>query len=459
MIDLKPLKQQLHGKPVAIVGLGKSGRGADAALKAAGIATVLWDDMPEAHKDLTLEDITQADFSRFALLCLAPGIPLTHPKPHAVVTQARKAGCEIVCDIELFHRAHPALKTIGITGTNGKSTTTALIGHILKMAGVETAVGGNIGEAALSLAQLSDAATYVLELSSYQLDLCPTFAPSISILINLSPDHIDRHGDMQGYIAAKEKIFHGAGVAIIGVDDAYTSVVYERIKKTDRRKVIPVSCENHLADGLSVTADGTLLDHGKTVTDLKRCPALRGQHNWQNAAMAYAACLSNGVAVADIIKGLESFPGLAHRQNIVTVQNGVTYINDSKATNDQAAAMALRTYNPVYWIAGGKPKEGGYPDCEKHLAHIRHAFLIGEAQEKMAAWLGAHKVPFTLSGTMDKALGAAHDMAQSEKRTGATVLLSPACASFDQFKNFEQRGEVFVSLVKDITAPAKGRRA
>ena len=456
MIDLKSLKPQLDNKPIAVVGLGKSGLNTFDSCKAADIATVLWDDNPKAVEEAAkqgavTENLGTADFSRFSLLCLAPGIPLTHPVPHPAVLKAQEADCEIVGDIELFHRAHPAMKTIGITGTNGKSTTTALTGHILKTAGVLSAVGGNIGEASLSLPQLSDQATYVFELSSYQLDLCPTYAPDIAVLINLSPDHLDRHGGMDGYIAAKERIFRGAGTAIIGIDDEWSRGVHGRLQKSGARDIIPVSCATKLSPGVSVTGQGILLHDGREIADLTACKGLPGRHNWQNAAMAYAACVSSGVAVARIVGGFKTFPGLAHRQNIVAEYNGVTYINDSKATNDQAAATALRTYNPVYWIAGGKAKDGGYSDCEQYTGHIRHAFLIGAAQEKMAAWLTGQKVPFTLSGTLDKALAAAHVMAQREKLKNAVVLLSPACASFDQFKNFEQRGEIFTDLVRKIT--------
>ncbi len=457
MIDLKPLKSQFMDKPVAIIGLGKSGIHAHAACEAAGIGTVLWDDNPAAmteavKKGANVEDLTSADFSRFSLLCLAPGVPLTYPKPHPAVLRAQEAGLDIVCDIELFHRAHPAVRTIGVTGTNGKSTTTALIGHILKTAGVESAVGGNIGEAALSLPQLSDQATYVFELSSYQLDLCRKYAPEISVLINLSPDHLDRHGGMEGYVAVKERIFRRGGSAVIGIDDKESLGIYERLVKSGRRKVIPVSCETKLSEGVSVTEEGILFHDGVETLDLKPCKTLPGQHNWQNAAIAYATCRLNGVSVSDIVRGLGSFPGLAHRQNIVAVHNGVTYINDSKATNDQAAGVALRTYNPVYWIAGGKPKDGGYADCEKYIGHVRHVFLIGEAQKKMAMWLETLKVPFTLSDTIDQASVAAAVIAEKEKLQNAVVLFSPACASFDQFKNFEQRGDVFVDLVRDIVS-------
>ncbi len=444
MIDLRPLKPQLENKPIAIVGLGKSGLATHHACVAAKIETVLWDDIPAIRERFLTEDLRQADFGRFSLLCLSPGIPLTHPQPSPCAVQAQQAGCPIVCDIDIFHRAYPHMKTIGITGTNGKSTTTALISHILKTAGIESAVGGNIGRAALDLPQLSDNGVYVFELSSYQLDLCPTFAPDISILINLSPDHIERHGDMAGYIAAKKKIFRGNGTAIIGIDDDWSKEVYADIKKT-QRKTLSISCDG--AADIAVSPDGILAGF-----DLKQCKNLQGPHNWQNAAMAYAACKAQGVSDATIFEGLKSFPGLAHRQNIVAVYNGINYVNDSKATNDQAAATALRAYDPIYWIAGGKPKDGGYPDCEKYIGHVRHAFLIGEAEEKMAAWLETQKVPFTRCGTMDRALAEAHAMAQQEKCKNASVLLSPACASFDQFKNFEQRGEIFSDLVAKLAS-------
>lgn len=454
MIDLKPLKSQLNNKPIAVVGLGKSGLNTFEACKAAGIDTVLWDDNPKAveeavHKGAVTEHLEKADFHRFAFLCLAPGVPLTHPAPHPTVLRAEKCACDIIGDVELFHLAHPRMKTIGITGTNGKSTTTALIGHILKTAGIESAVGGNLGDAVLSLPQLSDKGVYVFELSSFQLDLCQKYAPDISVLINISPDHLDRHGSMADYISAKENIFKGKGVAIIGIDDEWSFDVYDRLKLGDR-KVIPVSCEKKIHRGVYVTKEGILFHGDQEIMDLKLCRCLQGQHNWQNAAMAYAASISNNIPLPQIIEGLKTFPGLAHRQNIITSINGVTYINDSKATNDQAAAMALKTYNPIYWIAGGKPKDGGYRDCEKYKDHIRHAFLIGDAQERMAAWLKGQGVPFTLSSTMEKALNDAHGMAQKEKIENAVVLLSPACASFDQFKNFEHRGEVFVDLVKKI---------
>ncbi len=457
MIDLAPLKPALKNKAVLIVGLGKSGMPVFDACEKAGIKTVLWDDSADqrkaaAEKGARVEDPATLDFSTIAMLCLSPGIPLTHPKPHAAVVKAQSAHVEVVGDIELFHRAKPKARTIGITGTNGKSTTTALIGHILKEAKIPSAVGGNIGEAVLTLPDLPDDACYVLEMSSYQTDLCPTFAPDIALLVNVSPDHLDRHGGMAGYVAAKEHMFKGTGLAVISLDDEWCTGVYDRVKKKAQRRIVAISVVRPLTHGIFVSKEGQLFDGKNKVIDLNTCKALQGQHNWQNAAFAYAACREIIDTPATIARAIQTFPGLIHRQNIVTSIGPVTYINDSKATNDQAASMALRTFPLIYWIAGGKPKEGGYAECEKYLERVRHAFLIGQAEEEMATWLHSKNIHFTRSGTLDKAVEAAHRMAQEEKRDKAVVLLSPACASQDQFKNFEHRGEVFTALVKALKA-------
>ncbi len=454
MIKLGTIRDNF-AKPLAILGLGKSGMPVFEACLEAQIPCVLWDDNEAARKAAAdkgadVRDFT-SDMSPYQALCVSPGIPLTHPKPHPAVEAAQKANVEIIGDIELFHRAKQNIRTVGITGTNGKSTTTALIGHILKEAHVSSTTGGNIGEAVLSLPDLGNGSAYVLEMSSYQLDLCTTFAPEVSVLLNLSPDHLDRHGDMAGYAQAKEKIFTGKGTAIIGIDDEWSKKICENVRAKGERAVVPVSCLKPLMRGVYTSAEGILFDGPFKIIDLHTCRNLRGQHNWQNAAMAYAAARALGVKADDIVRALHSFAGLAHRQSVVTVYHGITYINDSKATNDQAASYALRTYAPIYWIAGGKPKDGGYTYCEKHLNRVRHAFLIGEAEEAMAAWLEKKKIPVTRAKTMENAVKAAHKLAQNEKLSHAVVLLSPACASFDQFKNFEHRGEVFTELVKTLT--------
>lgn len=457
MVDLSPIKASFKNKPLAVLGLGRSGLSVFDACKQAGIDCVLWDDGEDMraaaiNRGAVVEDFTGGDFSRFAALCLSPGIPLTHPAPHPAVLAARQAGIEVLGDMELFFRAKPDDKTIGITGTNGKSTTTALIGHILKQAGVETAVGGNIGEAVLGLPDLGLGGVYVLELSSYQLDLMNSCSPDIAVLINISPDHLDRHGGMEGYMAAKERIFRGKGIGIAAVDDDGSAAIFARQRKEGQRRITPVSCLRPMTQGVFVSAEGELFDGPRDVIDLNTCPALRGRHNWQNAALAYTACRAAGVDTQAIVRGLQSFTGLEHRQKIVTSLHDVTYINDSKATNDDAAAVALSTFQPIYWIAGGKDKGDGFEKCTRFLSNIRHAFLIGAAEDVMATWLDKHKKPYTRCGTLDKAVEAAHAMAQKEALGHAAVLLSPACASFDQFKSFEQRGDVFTEAVLRVTA-------
>jgi UDP-N-acetylmuramoylalanine--D-glutamate ligase len=459
MISLSALKPQLKGKPLAVLGLGKTGLAVFDACRGAGIDTVLWDDKEEQRAAAAalggvMEDLGLADLTRFSALCAAPGI-----YAHKALDGAQKARIETFCDIELFHRARSNVRTIGITGTDGKSTTTALIGHILKEARVASAVGGNIGTAILSLPDLPAASTYVIEMSSYQLSLCPTFAPTIAAHTNIAPDHLDRHGGMDGYVAAKERIFRGAGIAVIGVDDAYSRAMAERIKTKGERKVIPVSCGGAFENGVTITGEGVMFDRGRKVIDLSTCPNLKGVHNWQNAGVAYAACHAAGVVLLEIIKGMQSFPGLVHRQNIVASINGVLYINDSKATNDQSASMALRTFDNIYWIAGGRPKEGGYAACRKYLSRVRHVFLIGEAEGVMAKWLQGEGTPYTLCGDLARAFQAAHELAQGEKRPGAAVLLSPACASWDQFNSFEHRGDVFVEMVEAAKKRKPGRSA
>ena len=456
MINLSKIAQQTKDKALYIVGLGKSGLPVFDACQAAGIKTILWDDQEAARqaaqlKNAVLQAPSEVDYSRLYALCLSPGIPFTHPRPHESVILAQNAGVEVLGDIELFHRACPDMKTIGITGTNGKSTTTALISHVLKSQAIVSAVGGNIGEAVLTLPHLPPQSTYVLELSSYQLDLCTRFVPNIALFINISPDHLDRHGSMERYVAAKKKIFNTDNIPVIGIDDSWSQDVFATIQKMNHRS-IPVSCLTAPQNGVHVDTNGMLYDRGAKVFSLAGFKRLKGVHNWQNAAMAYAALTAYGLNAAQIESGFGSFMGLAHRQMLVREINGVAYINDSKATNDQAAAMALKTYQPIYWIAGGKDKGGGYADCEKFYPHIRHAYLIGEAIDIIADSLKKHGIPYTLCGTMDKAVAAAHHDAQKERLPGATVLLSPACASFDQFRSFEHRGDVFTSLVQNLTA-------
>lgn len=462
MIDTKPYVRTLEGKPVAVLGLGVSGLSVAKALMAGGGRVAAWDDEEDKRAAAQKAGIETIDFVEggiegYASLVMAPGIPLYFPKPHPAVEKAREAGVEIIGDLEIFHRCGHGFKTVGITGTNGKSTTTALVAHVLKSAGRNAAMGGNIGLPVLDLPLSGADGIAVLEMSSYQIDLCPNFAPDIAVLMNITPDHIERHGSMESYVAAKERIFQGSGVAICAIDDPHTIGIYDKIVKAGTRTVIPVSVKKEMAGGVYVR-DGNLFDaiHGDAVDvgSLTGISTLPGVHNHQNICAAFAVCRTLGLAVDEILTHVKTYPGLSHRQFLARLINGIAYVNDSKATNAEATARAVACYNNVYLIAGGRPKEGGLSGLEPYAEKIRHVFLIGEAMEDFAKWLKNLNIPHTKSGSLDIAVLEAHRMAQSERGQpggAGTVLLSPACASWDQFENFAQRGAAFETLVKTLS--------
>jgi UDP-N-acetylmuramoylalanine--D-glutamate ligase len=442
----------LDGKTVAVMGLGKSGTATVRALHASGATVWAWDD-GEAARDkakadgLALVDLHQADFSKVDLAVWSPGIPHTFPKPNPVAIRARAAGLALVCDVELLALAKPDARFVAVTGTNGKSTTTTLLAHVQKAAGRPVAAGGNLGTAALDLPELPGDGRYVLELSSYQLELTEALSIQAGVLLNITPDHLGRHGGMAGYVAAKRRLFDRlapGGVAVIGVDDEHCAAMADDVKEAGLR-VVRISAEQALEHGISAH-DGILRDHGRDICDLTAIPTLPGRHNWQNACAVYAMARADGIEPEVIAAGLATYPGLAHRQELVGTIDGVTYVNDSKATNADAAEKALVCYDHVYWIIGGQAKEGGIGSLGPHFHRIRHAFLIGEATDAFASTLDG-KVPFTRCGTLDVAVSKARALAEAEGKTGAVVLLSPACASWDQFKSFEHRGEVFRELV------------
>ncbi|MEE9140421.1 MAG: UDP-N-acetylmuramoyl-L-alanine--D-glutamate ligase [Alphaproteobacteria bacterium] len=457
---------QFSDKTVAVMGLGRSGLAAAEALMASGAGVWAWDDVDgvrrKAHaRGVPLVDLTDCDWSQPAALVLSPGIPLHYPAPHAVVQRARAAGCEIVGDVELLARAQTEARFVGVTGTNGKSTTTALIAHIFEAAGLEAQVGGNLGTPALALEPLNARGTYVLEISSFQLDLTFSAAFDVAILLNIFADHLDRHGDMDGYVAAKRRIFRNQGpthTAVVGVDDGYSRQVYDDIKADADRTIIPVSGRRPVEGGVYVV-DGWLYDdtdgRGTRAANLDGAAALPGAHNWQNASAAYAAARSVGADAQAIAAGIQGFPGLPHRQERIAVVDGVRYVNDSKATNADATAEALACYTNAYWIAGGRPKEGGIAGLSPWFGNIAHAFLIGEAADGFAGTLRG-KVPFTRSGDLATATRQAAGMARSDGRPDPVVLLSPACASFDQFEDFEARGEAFRALVAALPGEHQG---
>ncbi|MDJ0948246.1 MAG: UDP-N-acetylmuramoyl-L-alanine--D-glutamate ligase [Alphaproteobacteria bacterium] len=445
------------GQPVAVMGLGRSGLAAAQALAAGGAMVHAWDDNGEARAEATkagvaLHDLSASDLSDMAVLVLSPGIPHSYPQPHPVAAEARAAGCDIICDVDLLGRAMPQARYVGITGTNGKSTVTALIGHVFQEAGLDVQVGGNLGLPALELAPLDANGWYVLEMSSYQLERTFSIAFEVAVLVNISTDHLDRHGGMDGYVAAKTRIFQDAGArqtAVVGVDDERSRAIAEMLETAGDRRVIRISGDRPVPDGVYVDAAGTLIDDtgdARTTHELSGVVTLPGRHNWQNAAAAWAACRAAGLTPDVIGPAVDCYPGLPHRQQLVAIIDGVAWVNDSKATNAAAASKALESYASVYWIAGGEAKEGGIAALAPLFGRIRHAYLIGEAAPDFAAALEG-KVPYTLSGDLATAVAQVSATAGNGNGPGAVVLLSPACASFDQFRNFEARGEAFIDLV------------
>ena len=452
-----------EGRRVAVFGLGRSGITAARALHAGGAIPILWDDgvsgrMQAKAEGFTVEDLTTADWPAFAALVLSPGAPLTHPKPHWSVNKAREAGVPVIGDVELFARAIAALpkdqrpRVVAVTGTNGKSTTTALIGWVLKSAGLTVHVGGNIGIGVLALPAPTPDAVYVIEVSSYQLDLTTTFAPDVAILTNISPDHLDRHGGMEGYVAAKARIFQSPDTfPLIGVDEPEGQFIWENLIDNGR-VAAPISMREDADSAVHLIAGQLALEDGdvfRDVVDLTQAKSLPGKHNAQNAAFALLAALNLGVSERTAVAGLLSFPGLAHRMEAVGRLGPVRFINDSKATNADAARQALSSYPSVFWIAGGVPKAGGIDDLADLFPRVTRAYLIGEAAEAFAATLA--DTPHVIAKTLNAAVATAATDAASAGGD-QIVLLSPACASFDQYPDFEARGEAFRAAVLALGA-------
>lgn len=467
------------GKTVAVFGLGASGNATARALLDGGADVAAWDDSAggregAAKLGIPIVDLMAADWSEFSALVLAPGVPLTHPEPHWTVEKAGAAGIEIIGDVELFFReraAHcPRAPIIAITGTNGKSTTTALVAHLLRELGHKVEMGGNIGRAVLTLAPPASDTVHVLELSSFQIDLTPSLAPSAGVLINITPDHIDRHGTLDRYAAVKERLVAASDAACIGVDDAMTRAVAER-RIASGGAVFPFTCGKGAAVIPRLYAIGTTLFAHETggayassieLASLDGIGTLRGRHNTQNALAALAALRAlqdqldrhgspmNVWRPEAMQAAIALYPGLPHRMEEVGRAGAVLFINDSKATNADSTEKALGSWERgIFWILGGKAKEGGIGLLAPYFPRVSQAYLIGESAEVFAATL-AGRVPFQRAGTLEIAVAAAaRDAARSGERE-PVVLLSPACASYDQFKNFEVRGDRFRALVQAL---------
>ena len=461
------------GRDVAVFGLGRTGLSAAQALTAGGARVLAWDDDAKNRAaaeaaGTPVSDINARDWRDFSALVLSPGVPLTHPKPHRVVELAQAVGVPIVGDVELFARAVNALsptvrpKVIGITGTNGKSTTSALIAHILTACGKDARLGGNIGRAVLDLPPIHAGAYYVLELSSYQLDLTRSLRCDVAVWLNLSPDHLDRHGDMKGYLTAKKRILMNQGAqdwAVIGADDPYCARVCTELTAAGGRQVAAISSGQALANGVCVVGGrvyDALSGRAQAAMDQDQAPALPGRHNGQNLAAAYAAARVLGLAPRAIADAIASFPGLEHRLERAGTVKGVRFVNDSKATNADAAAQALSVYPRIYWIAGGQAKEGGIAPLARYMPQVAKAYLIGEAAYDFASFLDG-KAAYAIMGDLESAVRRAYADAAAAREPDPVVLLSPACASFDQFKDFEDRGRAFkravASLKAEIEAP------
>jgi UDP-N-acetylmuramoylalanine--D-glutamate ligase len=476
------------GQRVAVFGLGGSGLATARALIAGGADVAAWDDGDGGRAaaeaaGVTLLDLKTADWSQFKALVLSPGVPLTHPEPHWTVKAAKAAGVEVIGDIELFVReraaAVPGLglgcPLIAITGTNGKSTTTALTAHILKTAGFDVQMGGNIGTPVLELEPplvretIGDRRFHVLEVSTFQIDLAPSLKPTFGVLLNLTPDHIDRHGTFANYAAIKERMIAASHFAIVGVDDEHCRHIYARqaiTRSGNMNDQIPtgISGEKQADPGIGVKGSQvgtTRKGEFRPLVDLAGVGALRGAHNAQNVAAALAATLpmvsmralaedaanANANIAALLQQAIATFPGLPHRMEEIGKAGRVLFINDSKATNADSTEKALAAFSrDIYWIVGGKAKEGGITPLEPYFPRVAKAYLIGEAKHDFAAALKGH-AEITCCGTLEHAVAAAAKDAALNSGGEPVVLLSPACASYDQFKNFEVRGDTFRSLV------------
>ena len=493
------------GRSIAVFGLGGSGKVTAHALSEGGAQVSAWDDNPTARagaqsEGIEISDLGAADWSRFDALVLSPGVPLTHPKPHWTVEKARAQDCEIIGDIELFCRQRkllcPDAPFVAITGTNGKSTTTALVSHLLGHLGCDVQMGGNIGQAILSLEPPSSRKVHVIEISSYQIDLAPSLNPTVGVLLNLSPDHLDRHGTMEHYAHVKELLISGSDMKVVGLDDRWTREIAQRLGQDAKTYPFTVGKGAGLVPRLYALGEALFLHKGtgavsssSQIVNLEGIESLRGKHNVQNALAALGVIkalhdrqetnsvsrlppdvdrskgtIGNGLLwdPPRLQEGLTRFPGLKHRLELVGQASGVSFVNDSKATNVNSAMSALGAWRKgVFWIAGGLAKEGSIEALIPYFDCVEKAYLIGEATHEFAKTLEG-RVRYEKSGTLEQALAQAfedarvyNDVQQSkghgkDNRQAPVVLLSPACASFDQFNNFEARGEAFKKLVSRL---------
>ena len=462
---------KLLGKTIAIYGLSKTGISAAKALGQRGIHIILWDENKDkienaASLGFVVKNLHEADFSKIDYLIWSPGIPHTLPTPNPIALKAKEHNVPIVCDIEFFTSIFTNGKYIGITGTNGKSTTTGLIHHIFKTAGKETAIGGNYGIPVFDLPELSNKGFYILELSSYQIELSPSLNMDCAILTNISEDHIDRHKDMNGYISVKKRIFNRvddkAHFNIITVDDKYSQKVFEEISDIKLKDTtVPVSSSKRIK-GVYVDSDGVLKDNfwekDKKIFDLSKLENLQGKHNWQNIAISYAVSKCYDIDTEQFKTALQTFTNLPHRMEKIPTEGmfeNIQIINDSKGTNADATQYPLQAYSEIYWIAGGRPKSDGIDPLIKFIkpSKIFRAYMIGEATRPFHKIVKERTKSYRC-WTLKKAVKKAFKHMLKDMKKGyaknPTLLLSPSATSWDQFKSFEDRGDQFKQIVKEV---------
>lgn len=449
------------GKNVFVFGFGSSGKASADSLTVGGAKVYIWDDNPKRRAEaqameLTVTDPFLIDWTGMQALILSPGIPLHHPEPHPVVLKARNARVPIISDVDLLGRTHTAAKYIGVTGTNGKSSTTALIGHILSQTRHPVEVGGNIGVPALELNPLTADGFYVIEMSSYLNEITRSIPFDAAVLLNITPDHLDRHGGMEGYVAAKEMIFQNqqpGSIAVVGLDDSRSTRIFHRLKAAGLASVLGISANKEVKGGVYFH-EGIFVDDAfgaqDIILDANDSASFAPHIHRQNICAAYAVCRHLGFSRLMIIEAIRTFSGLSHRQQCAGVVDDVRYINDSKATNMAATKEALLMYEDIYWILGGRPKGEPLSALADEFPKVRKAFLIGEAIDSFAPVLDSYNVPYVESGDLEQAVHDARRAALSEGISRPTVLFSPACASFDQFQNFVERGNVFCTLVEGL---------
>ncbi|MDC0073255.1 UDP-N-acetylmuramoyl-L-alanine--D-glutamate ligase [Alphaproteobacteria bacterium] len=446
-----------NSKKVAVFGLARSGLSTIESLKEGNAIVYAWDDNPKMFENINknkiiLSDFNKLNFNDFYSLVLSPGIPFKFPAPHPFVLRARESNCEVIGDIELFMRSSIKSKTIGITGTNGKSTTTSLIGHLLSNNNIETEIVGNIGQPILKSKNLDERGVYIIELSSYQIDLSPNLDLDIAILLNISPDHIDRHGSLENYINIKKRIFskNPNQKRFICIDDSICRKIYSELKEKNL-SCTPISMKNKISNGIYVQ-NKNIVDSrpGKNISlNLNSSKILRGNHNFQNAAVSYAVADYIGLSCKSIKLGLKTFEGLPHRLEYVGTYKGIEFINDSKATNITAAVQALSAFSSIYWIVGGKRKDEEVEAIIPFLSNVIRIYSIGESSEYFVNKFKSISKTY-LAKTLNNAFNAALLDAQKESLFNPVILLSPACSSFDQFKNYEERGNAFKILVDKV---------